>query len=226
MSKAVLALIITIFVIMSACLWADETTNKANTSESISLDLKNIDVKSAIEAMFRNAGKNFSMDQNVEGIIPLVSFTDVPFDTALKSLTKSAGLVFRIDHDIYLISKKPEVDKAASVYTSSPPPPPEVEAPKSSSDVVIDKVPLNYSSPSEILAIMSGSTQYGALGNGYGGYGGFGGGYGGYGGMMGMMGGMGGINSGGLVNNSYSSNTGYRGSGSSYGSYSGYNRGW
>ncbi|MHB9036087.1 MAG: secretin and TonB N-terminal domain-containing protein [Armatimonadota bacterium] len=227
----VVAIVATVLA-TAACLPAAEMTSLAKSSETISLDLKDVDVRSAIEAVFRNTGKNFALDPNVAGTIPSVSFRDVPFETALKSLTKTAGLVFRMDQNIYLISKKPEV---ASAPESVGPPSgsPEVESPTSSPDVVIDKVPLNYSSPSEILAVMGGGgREYGGFGGGYGGYGGYGGGMGGYGGGYGGMGGYGGGMMGGVGNLGFggmgggygggSSYGGYGSSGSSYGGYGGY----
>jgi type II secretory pathway component GspD/PulD (secretin) len=211
-------------VVIGIPVYADELTTAEKSDDNISLNLKDIDIRSAIEAMFRNSGKNFALDPSVAGLnVPAVSFTDVPFDTALKSLTRSMGLVYRIDQNIYIISKKPETTLAA--YTPSLEPTPEIEPLTSSPDVIIDKVPLNYSSATEILAIMSGNTNNG-FGNGYGGYGGFGS-YGGFGN------GMSNLSFGGLTTGFGSNNSGYSGYGygsnsgtSGYGGYGGYSRRW
>ncbi len=221
-----------------SCIAAPETTPAANANDSVNLELKDVEVKSAIEALFRNTGKNFSIDQNVQGHIPALSIKNVPFDMALRSITKSAGLVYRVDGGIYIISKKPEANATAAIST------PVVDAgvldtPTTEPEIRIEKISLNNVSASEILSVLTGQDRmYGGygLGSGYGGYGyagnyGYGGGrygsgnyggyginfQGGYGGYRGY-GGYGGYNGGGY--RSY----GYGGSG--YGGYGGFGRGW
>ncbi len=39
----------------------------AAASANVNLELKDTDVKSAIEALFRNTGKNYAIDANVQG---------------------------------------------------------------------------------------------------------------------------------------------------------------
>ena len=203
---------------------------------NVSIDLKDIEIKSAIEALFRNTGKNFAVDPSVGGSISSVSFKDVPFDTALKNLTRTTGLTYRMDGDIYLISKRAD---PGSVVPPNPynnqPPPPEADmtyADTTKSEQIIDKVPLNYTSASEILAVMGGgdSRGYGSAGGSNTGYGGYGGGYGGggYGGSNTGYGGggFGGYGGGGYGNNygggsGYGSGSGYNTGGSSYGGYGG-----
>lgn len=229
----------------------------ADAADLVNLDLKDVDVRAAIEAMFKNTGKNFAIDPNVIGTVPAVSFKDVPFETALRNLTRSAGLVFRVDGDssIYIISKRPEnasgaagsggaVSGAGLVAGVNLP---AVDTPIES-ETIIEKVPLNYTSASEILAMLGGDSRgYGGYGGMMGGYGGMMGGYGGgtmggYGGGMmggfggsyggGMMGGFGGSSYGGYGGSSYGGygssggvryGSGYGGGG--YGGYGGY-RGW
>jgi hypothetical protein len=198
--KRVLCLAVLICAASLACAGfgpalAEEKTYAVAASDNVTLELKDLDVRSAIQALFRNSGKNFAIDPNASGRIPALSFKDVPFDKALSSLLKSVGLIHRYDGNIYIISKKIESTPPPEVaYT--PGTLPEVEQPVAE-EVVIDKVPLNYSSATEILAAMSGDS-----GRGYGGFSGYGGGMGGYGGGMGgyggmgMMGGMGGYGGG------------------------------
>ncbi len=189
----------------------------AQPSPNVNIELKDTDVKSAIEALFRGTGKNYAIDANVTGTISALSIKDVSFDAALRSLTKSSGLVFRQDSGVYIISMRPDTTQLMS--TSAPnalPETPAVEEPVAS-EIRIEKVPLSNCSASEILAILRGNNNN----SGYGGYGsGYGGGYGGYGGGYGS---------------SYGSSYG-SGYGSGYGSYgggygsgygsSGYNRGY
>ena len=184
----------------------------ANVS-NVNIDLRDTDVKSAIEALFRGTGKNYSIDSNVQGTISALSIKDVPFDTALKSLAKSAGLVYRQDAGVYIISLKPPIIQTPPLSD----PGSQMAALDQTTDepeLKIEKIPLNNTSASEILSILRGNNNdrtyggYGMMGNGngYGGYsGGYGNSFGGYGG--------------------YGSNYGssYGGYGSSYGrSYGGY----
>ena len=218
----------------------------AEDNSPVSLDLKDADVKSAIESLFRGRNRNYSITQDVTGVIPSLSISGVSFDVALKSLLKSAGLVYRVENSVYIISKKPEVSAAALVDTSVV-----VGTDASAVDTtttvesIIDKIPLMNTGASEILAIMQGtgtngsSSSYGGMGmmGGMGGMGGgmmggMGGGMGGYGGGMmgGMGGGMGGYGGGGggYGGGSYGGG-GYGGSNRSYGgggSYGGGSRSW
>jgi hypothetical protein len=163
---------------------AGAANNTGKSVDVVNLELKDIDVRSAIQALFRSSGRNYAVDQDVSGFVTSVSFWDVPFDAALRSLTKSAGLAFKKSDGIYQISKIIEVPDPGVL--DIPMPTPEVEQPKSA-EIIIEKIPLNHSSPSEILAYLDGSADtsrlYGGGNNGYGGYsspGGYGG-YGGYG---------------------------------------------
>lgn len=182
---------------------------------NVNLDLKDTDVKSAIEALFRGTGKNYSIDSNVSGVVSALSIKDVPFDTALRSLTKSAGLVYRQDGGVYLISAKPN---AADVAAAPMPIAdiPAVDATTDEPEIKIEKIPLNNLSASEILSMLNGADSnrtYGGYGmgswgmNNYGTSGRYGSGYGSYGSGYGSYG------------------SGYGSYGSGYGSYgSGYNR--
>ena len=197
-------LVLTVALTVSACavvFAADSTAAGARSEaqERVTLDLKDVSVRSAIEALFKNSGKDFAVDGDVSGTISVLSFKDVPFKTALRNLTRSNGLVFRQDGGLYVISKRP----VREIQTKTPGLPQVedyIEEP-TTKDVIIEKVPLYHSSATEILAVMSGGAR--GYGGAYGSYGGYGGG--GYGGSGGYGG-----------NNRYG--------GSSYGGYGGYNR--
>jgi len=199
----------------------------ADNPGNVNMDLQDVDVRTAIQSLFRGTGINFTIDQDVQGTIPTVSFKDVSFDAALKSLCRTASLTYRQDGGIYLIQKKQpapvDTTPTAPVDTTV-----DVQA-TTTEETMIDKIPLTYTGATELLSMMNGQT--GSTGGGYGGYGGgfgnsgfgggfgnsgFGGGFGnsgfnsgmgggfggGYGGMGGGYGGMGG---------------GYGGTGGSYG---------
>ena len=207
--------------------------------EPITLELKGVAVDTALEALFRGRGHSFSLASDAQGIIPTLSFKDVPFKDALKNLLKSAGLVMRMDKGIYMISKKPVVSLSDITGTADTGTEVIVDT-TTTSESRIEKVALSNTGAYEILAIMSGSgrgggyggnmggSQYGGNRGGYGGnqYGGNSGGYGGnmggnqYGGNRGGYGGYGG-NTGGYGGNM----GGYGGNMGGYGGSSG-SRGW
>lgn len=215
-------------------------------SSPVTLDLKDVEVKSAIDALFRGRpGKNFSISQDVSGIIPSLSISNVPFDSALKSLLKTAGLVYRIENNVYMISKKPDSNPYASTtdpgVAAAPGTDPTIDT-TTTVESVIDKVPLSNMGASQMLGIMSGNSsqsggsQMGGMGMGGMGMGGMGGGMGGMGGGMGgMSGGYGGMSGGygggmsrgggGYGGGGYGGGGGsYGGGGGSYGG--GMSRGW
>lgn len=219
----VLTAIISTSIVSSV--YCAETVGTATSGETVNLELRDIDVKSAIESLFRNTGKNFAIDPNVEGVIPSLSFKDVSFDSALKNLTKTAGLTYRNDQGIYIISKKAEVSAIRDIPQQETIIPDEPE----SSETQIEKIPLTYSCATDILNMMNGN--YNNNNGGYGGNGGFGNSFGG-----GGFGSSGGFGSGGFGGNSgfggssfgssgFGSSMGSSFGGGSFGS-GGYGRSW
>ncbi|MHB9037105.1 MAG: STN domain-containing protein [Armatimonadota bacterium] len=209
-------------LVCSAVFAADDNSNLA----MVSLELKDVDLRSAIESLFRGTGKNYAIEADVTGIVPSMSIRDVSFDVALKSLTKTSGLVYRIDNDIYMISKKPEIVNATSTDATA-----QALADAATVDAtttvetIIDKIQLTYTSPAELLSIMSGSNSGNGNGNGYGGMTGMMG-MGGTSGMNSMngMSGMSGMS--GMGNSSYGYGGSSSGYGSSYNTGSSYGRSW
>lgn len=228
LTKCVAILVVALFIGSLACAVAFAAVDD---NSPVTLDLKDVEVKSAIDALFRGRpGKNFTISQDVSGIIPSLSISNVQFDAALKSLLKASNLVYRIENGVYMISKKPDSNPYASITDPTGVVAPGADATIDTTTTVestIDKVPLNNMGASEMLSIMSGnSNQYGG-GGGYGmmgGMGGMGGGMGGYGGGMGGYGGgMGGYGGGGYGGRSSYGGGGY--GGSSYGSRGSYGGG-
>ena len=127
---------------------------KTTDDTPVTLDLKDVDVRAAIESLFRGTGKNFSIGQDVSGKIPSLSFRSIPFSQALKNLLKTAGLVYRVENGIYMISKKP--DTSATAYAT-----PDVTAAAAgveetaTEEKIIDKIPLNHMGATELLSIMN-----------------------------------------------------------------------
>ena len=147
----------------------------AQDNSPVSLELVDADVKSAIASLFQGKHRNFSVSQDVSGVIPRLSISGVPFDQALKSLLKSANLVYRVENDVYMISKKPDTSTVPTLDASAAAPVDDSAVDTTTTvDSVIDKVPLSNTGASEILAIMKGNTNsnqngYGSMGtNGFG----------------------------------------------------------
>jgi len=121
-------------------------------TKPVTLDLADVDVQAAIQSLFRGTGHNYSLSADVNGIIPSLSFKDVPFNVALKNLLKAANLVYRIQDGIYQISKKSEVTTTAEPVASTA-----AETAVDTTTTVettIEKVSLQNANPREILALM------------------------------------------------------------------------
>lgn len=220
-----------VLLIAGLVLTAAACATAADDNQLVNLELTDVDAQAAIRMLFQSTGKNYSISPDVTGTIPSVSFRGVAFDQALKTLLKSAGLVHRMDSDIYIISKKTAVTGppvAAPVADLAP-----VEQ-TAAEETTIDKVKLNNVGASEILGMMgaggtSGTNQgfgnYGQMGN-----------FGSSGGSFGSMGGssMGGSSfGGGSYGGGNYGGSSYGGSSRSYGGGSyggsmggGYSRGW
>ena len=94
--------IVLLFVLASMC--AAQQQEKL-----VNLDLKEADVKTAIETLMKDASANYSIDPGVRGTITL-QLKDVPWSQALKVVLKAAGLVYRVDGGVYMISPRPALD--------------------------------------------------------------------------------------------------------------------
>jgi type II secretory pathway component GspD/PulD (secretin) len=176
---------------------------------TVSMNLKETDVRAAIESLFRGSGKNFAIEPDVSGVIPDASFQDVSFLVALRTLVKTAGCVYRVDNDVYLIAKKPTATSTEPTASQALADATPVDA-TSTSETIIEKINLSFLSPSEMLSIMKGQGNSKTTGTS-----------GGMSGMSGMngMSGMSGLSGLSGLSSSY---------GSSYGgtSSSSYNRSW
>ena len=212
-----------LIVAVAAC-----TTNAAvgalaadeGKTANIELTLQDGDVRAAIQAFFQAAGVNYAIDPEVQGVVPSLSFKGVPFEVALRSLVKAAGLVYRVSDGIYIISKKPDVSTTTASLSTTLPTTTDttVVDTTTAEETIIEKVPLSNTGASEILAMMNGNTSGSSYG--YGSYGGYGGGFGGYGGGFGSYGGYGGGFGG--YGGGFGSYGGYGGGFGSYGGYGGY----
>jgi hypothetical protein len=167
----------------------------------VTLDLRDAPIRSALEQLFNSAKVDFSMDNNVQGFVTL-KVTEVPFETALKLIMRSATipLTYTRENNIYIV--RPRAVTGAGTGAGGPggfdaPPVLPDAGSGSRQGVYPDQINLTYADPADLaglfgITIMPTFQRSG----GQGGMGGMGGGMGGLGGggMMGggMMGGMGG----------------------------------
>jgi hypothetical protein len=152
-----------VFVIVVLLLFVAVGTAPAapdSRSEStVNLELRDVDARSALEVLFRAGGKQYTLESGVFGSIGSVSFKDTPFETALRQLCRSAGLVYRLTDDIYTVTVRP---LPQALPPSSPPPGlPVIPAP--ADDVVYEKIRLTYSSAAEILSSLGQGQDYGGV---------------------------------------------------------------
>jgi len=191
------------------------TVAQESGSPRVTLTLESASIADALKLLFRSTGYNYTLDESVVQGYVTVSLKDVTFETALRTILRSANppLTYRVDGGVYVISPKVET------YESSPAEP-QVEEP-SQPQVRTEKITLQHLDSLAIAQVLgggavalnqSGWTYSGGGYGGYGGYGGFGGGYGGFGGGFG--GGYGGFGG------------GFGGYGGFGGGYGGFGGGW
>ena len=231
MKKLSFAVLAAVLVVLPAGLPAADEANIKQ--QRITLELKDVPIRSALETLFKGTGLNYVIDQNVTGMVSSLTLRDETFDRALRVLLKSATppLTFRKDGEVYLIRTKEE--PPPEMTPSTPLENTYVEAPVTSEDIILEKIPLNFADAFDIKAMIEGGEGrgYGGAGGYGGGMGGYGGGMGGYGGGMGGygggMGGMGGYGGGmggygGGMGGNYGSGSG----GSGFGRYGGIRSGY
>jgi type II secretory pathway component GspD/PulD (secretin) len=180
----------------------------ADNEELVTIDLKDVDAKTAIDVLFKSTGRQFAVDAQVTGYIPIFSVKDTPFDVALKTLCKTAGLVYRVDNNIYIISKKPDTTEMMRQPESVPTELAAVDT-TTTAESIIDKIPLSHTGASELLNMMNGNANNTGT-SGFGsGMSGFGSSTSGFGSSMGGMSSFGGMS---MSSGFSGSNSGYSGS--------------
>jgi len=227
LSAVVLVAMCAGFVCAQANAPAAPAAGASTDDKSITIELKDVDIRSAIDALFKGTGKNYTVAEEVQGVVGSVSFRDVPFDTALRNLLSSTNLVYRVVDGIYQITRRSQVRSGGAAAGALTTPglgaiattPGATTETTTTKDTILDKVSLVYSSASEIYGLMSGNyNQGGMMGGMSGGFGGMSGGYGGMSGGFGSNRSYGGSSYGSSYGSGgFGSNRSYGGS-SSYGS--------
>src|SRR4030067_2025344 len=99
--RCVAVLVAVAILLAFACANALAAPNEDDSP--VTLELKDVDIQTALPAMFRGRGHSFSLAPDVQGVVPTLSFKELPFKLALKNLLKSAGLVQTFQNGVYTI---------------------------------------------------------------------------------------------------------------------------
>jgi hypothetical protein len=184
-------------VLFAASLSTPARAQGTGTQHNVSINLQNGDIRSALDALFKGSGLNYTIDPTVAGTIT-ISLRDVPFDVALRSILRAANppLTYSVSDNVYQIKPRsnnfignPNV--STNPYGQGQPNTTENQGTTVAQAV---RIPLMYADAAELMQYaFGGGTVIPPLtmtmGNGGGGMGGMGGGMGGFGGG-GMGGGM------------------------------------
>jgi len=223
-----LCLAVVMLLAFASASWAQDQ----GKDKKISLDFRNMDVRTALKTLFENAGYNYAIDPSVPSVLITLSLRDVTFDTALRVLLKQANLTYSKEAgDVYIVKSRMAETITATQPSTAETAPEEEKVAKST----VEKIPIVFADVYDIVSIFGGTlptTRANQLGGGFGGFGGYGssgyGGYSSYGGFGGgssifgggSLGGFGGTGLGGF------GGTGLGGLGGGIGGFGGGRRGF
>jgi hypothetical protein len=170
---------------------------------TISLTLRDTPLRSAMELLFQQSGQQHAVEAAVPNIPITVNLRDATFATALRVVTRLAGVTYRKEGDVYVIGlRPPPVVETTTTEAAAP------DQPQAPSEPAVEKIPLQSTSAAIFAYLFNGRVAPGeeqvmgagsGLGAGYGGglSGGLGGLNGGFGNGLGAgLGGLGGLNGG------------------------------
>ena len=158
-------------------------------SPRITLNLESASIADALKLLFRSVGYNYTLDESVVGGYVTVSLKDVTFETALRTILRSANppLTYRVDGGVYIITPKVETYETTTAEpTVEEQPQPQVRTEKIVLQHLDSLAVAQLLGGTAIALNQTGWTYSGGGYDGYGGWGGYGGGgYGGFGGWGG-----------------------------------------
>jgi type II secretory pathway component GspD/PulD (secretin) len=165
----------------------------ADADKKVTVNLKDIPLRAAIDALFAGTGYQYSVNPDVQNVPVNLNIRDVGLQAALRLLVRQAataqpGLTFSKDGDIFVVKIRRET--TTPVATEEAPP----EYTDEESEFTWEKIPIQFNNAAVFVLAFGGTmlpTEADVLMGGMGGMGG---------GMMGGMGGMGGGMGGGLGN--------------------------
>ncbi|HVK05810.1 MAG TPA: hypothetical protein VM490_20230, partial [Armatimonadaceae bacterium] len=123
----------------------------------VTLDLRDAPIRSALEQLFNSAKVDFSMDNNVQGFVTL-KVTEVPFETALKLIMRSATipLTYTRENNIYIVRPRAVTGAGTGAPGSpgfdAPPVLPDAGA-GSRQGVYPDQINLTYADPADLAGL-------------------------------------------------------------------------
>src|SRR5215212_4877527 len=161
----------------------------ATTEAMITLDLRDVPFRTAIEALFEKTGLQYAVEPGVPNIPVRVTVRDIDFTTALRTITRLGGATYRKEGPIYMVGLRqpPQPQELTSEIA------PEVAPADQLADQTWEKIPILFNSYAVMAYAFGGQVlpTEDQFVNGGGGGGGFGGGQGGFGGGQGGLGGGG-----------------------------------
>ncbi|HEV8454983.1 MAG TPA: hypothetical protein VGQ24_08840, partial [Gemmatimonadales bacterium] len=175
----------------------------AGAGPRISLTLRDTPLRTALELLFQQSGLQHAVESAVPNLPVTVNLRDTAFASALRVITRLAGVTYRKEGDVYLISlRQPPAVEPTTAEALVP------EQPQLPTEPTVEKIPVLFNSaaifafafrgtvlPTEDQ-VLSGGGLGGGSGTGLtGGLSGAGGGWG-IGGGIGGMNGFGGLNGG------------------------------
>ena len=182
------------------------TTTRARDTDRVTLDLRDVPIRDALDALFRGRQAGYVLDNSVAQNPVTVNalIRDQPFDVALNTILRSAGLRATRQQGTYLITVRQPVDQTGMATATAPTTTDVTATDTTAQQTTVVKIPLFHASP-EVAQLLGGTmippdgSQFsGGGGIGGGGLGGFGGsnfGGGGFGGSSFGGGGFGGMSS-------------------------------
>ncbi|MCL5103286.1 MAG: STN domain-containing protein [Armatimonadetes bacterium] len=109
---------------ISAVAWADDGAPTTDSPGLVNLSLKDVSIKSGIDALFAGRGLKYYIQPGVSGKVVELKLTGVTFEQALKAFTDAADLSYTMQDGAYIIGPaKPKAEAAAPSQNTKPTPP-------------------------------------------------------------------------------------------------------
>jgi len=121
--------------------------NTGDNVKRVTVNFKDVDVKSAISMLFDGSGQNYAFEPGVSGTVNK-KLVDLPFPDALSAVLKAANLTMRKDKAVYIIGPQKEAPPVALIA----PPAVVKETPKATPKKQVIKIPVGYADAFDIAA--------------------------------------------------------------------------
>jgi len=80
-----------------------QAPDAAPAEQKITLDLRDVPFRTAIEALFEKTGLQYAVEPSVPNIPVRVTVRDIDFTTALRTITRLGGATYRKEGQIYIV---------------------------------------------------------------------------------------------------------------------------